>query len=180
MAFVKVEKLRTGIGNTDEPIVTMGAYLADGKAHKSRSINFRFTATLITQLAWPVIDRRIGMTLNEGIDADKGFLQVVYDMDGGRRTTQGEGKQGFSLGMAVEGFHHYVLNECPVSSGIVSHVIDDGALIIECPDWLRYNPASVPEPNHIEVTLPGKLRDGQPNRAQRRVIAKSVERSLRR
>ena len=38
-----------------------------------------------------------------------------------------------------------MLNECPVSSAFVTHVVDNGVLLIECPDWLRFNPLSVPQ-----------------------------------
>jgi len=146
MAFVTVEKLRSGaIGAAGIPCVTMGAYLADGKAHKSRSVNFRITRLLVDLIGWPLDERTLFLVVREGTDADKGFLQIMPDPQG-RRTTQPTDGQGFSLSLAVESFHHYVLNECPVSSGVVQHMIDGDALIIECPDWFRYNPLSVPQP----------------------------------
>lgn len=152
MAFVKVEKLHRGGYNGTVAIVTMGAYLADGKAHKSRSVNFRMTQPLIQQLGWVPVERKLIVAINEGIDVDKGFLQITLDPNG-RRISQTLEGQGFSLSATIESFHHYVLNECPVPSATVSHVIDNGALIIECPDWLRYNPASVPQPEPKQVPL---------------------------
>lgn len=189
MAFVKVEKIHVGGGvpSSAEPQIRMGAYLADGKVHKSKSVNFRFNFALIERMKWPFDDKRgTQLVVHEGTDADKGFLQIVPTIPSdpaARRMTIGEGKQGAAISLVIESFKHYVLNECPAAASTVAHVIDDGALIIECPDWLRYNPASAPEPEpmvDVEVHLPKKLQDMQPNREQRRHIAKTVERSLRR
>lgn len=164
MAFVKVEKRHTGGYNATVAMVTMGAYLADGKAHKGRSVNFRMTQLLIQQLGWVPVDRKLIVAINEGIDVDKGFLQITLDPNG-RRISQTLEGQGFSLSATIESFHHYVLNECPVSSATVSHVIDNGALIIECPDWLRYNPTSVPQPEPGPVPqTPVQLHPGRGHR----------------
>ncbi len=154
MAFVTVEKIRSGaIGAAGVPCVTMGAYLADGKAHKSKSVNLRITRSLVDIIGWPVDGRTLFLAVREGTDADKGFLQIMPDPQG-RRTTQPTDGQGFSLSLAIASLKHYVLNECPVSSSVVQHMIDGDALIIECPDWLRYNPLSVPQPVAKEVVAP--------------------------
>lgn len=173
MAFVKVEKRHTGGYNNTVAMVTMGAYLADGKVHKSRSINFRLTHLLVQQLGWEVVDRKLNVAIHEGIDADKGFLQIVLDPNG-RRISQTVEGQGFSLSAIVESFKHYVLNECPMPSAPVSHVIDNGALIIECPDWLRYNPESVPQ------EAPAPKVTSMLNREQRRAAATQIARNLKR
>lgn len=171
MAFVKVEKRHVGGGapGTIEPQVRMGAYLADGKVHRSKSINFRFNYALIEKMKWPFDEKRgTHLVVHEGIDADKGFLQIVpadANEQASRRMTLSEGKQGSAISLVIESFHHYVLNECPVASMIVSHVIDDSALIIECPDWFRYNPASVPQPEPGPVPLaPVQLHPGRGHR----------------
>ncbi len=154
MAFVTVEKIRSGaIGAAGVPCVTMGAYLADGKAHKSKSVAIRITRLLVDLIGWPIDGRTLFLVVREGTDADKGFLQIMPDPQG-RRTTQPTDGQGFALTLAIASLKHYVLNECPVSSSVVQHMIDGDALIIECPDWLRYNPLSVPQPVAKEVVAP--------------------------
>ena len=173
MAFVKVEKLRTGGRGTLAPTVTMGAYLADGDRHKSKHVIFRLSRSLLTQLGWEFTDRTINFTVNEGTDDDKGYLQIVPS-EYGRRSTVGTGEHaGLSISVAIEGFKHYVLNECPVSAAPVVYLIDDKALIIECPDWLRFNPQSVPEPEKKENIT-------QLNREQRRAIGARVARNPKR
>lgn len=172
MAFVKIERSRSGpIGVGRTPCVTMGSYLADGKRHKSKSVSFRISRALIDIIGWPIVDHTLFLSIHEGTDADKGFLQIVPDPQG-RRTTQPTASQGFALAMIIDNFKHYVLNECPVSSTIVPHMIDDNALIVECPDWLRYNPQSVPELVPQRVT--------PLNREQRRAVASSAARSVKR
>lgn len=195
MAFVRIEKLRTG-QRSDFGIasVTMGAYLADGKTHSSKSIMFRITHTLIEQLGWKFDETNaIYVTINEGNGSDAGFLQLTA---GGpdalaRRVSRSKDKQrqGVSVAVSVDAMKHYVLNECPVPAQEVTHMIDAGALIIQCPDWLRYNPLSYQEP---EVKKPTTVRppmlevvendDSDAthlNRSQRRKLAKRVAGALR-
>ena len=155
----------------------MGTYLADGKAHKTKSVNLRFTAALIKQLGWELRDNAMCIVINEGVGADKGLLQIACDWDHPqkRKSTKGEGKQGFAISLGMESFKHYVLNECPMPTRQVSHVIDEGTIIIECPDWLRYNPQSVAEPEPEPVKVTPML-----NREQRRSAAAQIARNLKR
>lgn len=147
MAFTRVEKLRMGGHMAPEPIVTMGAHLADGKKANSKGVAFRISRPLVTQLGWiPDDNGRLRIAINEGSGSDKGFLQLVPDPQGRYATMKSDSNQGVSLNSDIQSFKHYVLNECPVSAHAVPHVIDGDALIIECPDWLRHNPQSVPEP----------------------------------
>lgn len=179
MAFVKVDKSHRGMMHNLEPAVTMGSYLADGKVHKSKSIAFRISRPLVDQLGWPLKEGKIGISVHEGTDTDKGFLQLVHDDVAGYRGSQGTGRdndnQGISINVTADRFKHYVLNECPVSSNLVTHMVDNGALIVECPDWLRYNPQSVPEPEPAPPKVTPTL-----NREQRRALATRVARNLKR
>ena len=196
MAFVQLNKSRVVTASVQEPFVTMGTYLADGKAHKGRSISFRFTHPLILQLGWELKDRKIGVGVNEGIGEDAGFLQLVNDEIHGYRGSQGSATrvreyQGVSISVTIERFKHYVLNECPVSAHIVNHMIDNNTLIVECPDWFRFNPQSVPEQPKQEERRPLSSRvkqetnaeDKSPplslNREERRRIGREVTRGLR-
>src|SRR5580765_2060661 len=157
MPFVKVVKARIGTPTGGEPVVTMGAYLADGAVHKARSVAFRMTYPLIVQLGWPLKEGRIGLGVLEGTGSDQGYLQLVVDEQHGYRASQGTREReghtyyGLAISLTTERFRHYVLNECPVSSAPVNHIVDGDTLIIECPDWFRFNPQSVPQP---QLTLP--------------------------
>ena len=163
MAFVRVEKLRRGIGSMLLPIITLGAYLADGKVHKTKSIGMRFSDPLIQQLGWKLDERSMYININEGIDDDQGYLQIVQTTEDihARRITRSEkgGHHGIALNMGADALKHYVLNECPVPAAPATHMIDGNALLIECPDWLRYNPESVPKKASPPVQLhPGRGR----------------------
>jgi hypothetical protein len=165
MAFTRVEKLRTGLAGTTTPQVTMGAYLADGKKHKSKQISFRISRTLISQLGWEAEDGKLYIAINEGSGSDKGFLQLVPDKEGRRVSIEADTNQGIALNTVIESYKHYVLNDCPVPTHVVNHVVDGNALIIECPDWLRYNPLSEPQP---EPKPEPKIVDMHPGRGRRR------------
>ncbi len=198
MPFVKVHKARMGTPTGNEPVVTMGAYLADGTVHKGRSVAFRMTYPLVLQLGWPLKDGKIGLGVLEGTGSDQGYLQIVVDEQNGYRASQGskdrEGHTyyGLAISLTTERFKHYILNECPVTSSAVNHIVDGDTLIIECPDWFRFNPQSVSEP---ELKLPKveELKRPLPransvdrddelhlNRRERRAIAQQVTRVLKR
>jgi hypothetical protein len=169
MAFVRVDKSRQGGYAQFQPVVTMGAYLADGKKHASRSIMFRISRPLLDQLGWTFDSSSIDVAISEGTDKDSGYLQVVpvpADLHTRRMTLSqsGKGSHGVAVSMTIESFKHYVLNECPVSAAIVPHMVDGNALIIECPDWLRYNPESVPKPEPKPVAPPVQLHPGRGRR----------------
>lgn len=155
MAFIKIDKSRSTI-DSGTPLVSMGAYLADGKVHQSKSIAFRVTRKLIDDLGWKIVDNKLRIAVHEGTDTDKGFLQLVPDekgYSGSSGSKDEEGQQGISISVSVVRFKHYVLNECPVASHVVNHIVDNGSLIIECPDWFRYNLLSEPQPEPKQVPL---------------------------
>jgi hypothetical protein len=174
MAFTRVEKLRTGGHGAIMPQVTMGAYLADGKKHKSKQINFRVTRALINELGWEPDNDKLYIAINEGSGSDKGFLQLVPDKMGRRTTVEADTNQGMAINATLDSFKHYVLNECPMPTEVVNHIVDGNALIIECPDWFRFNPLSEPQPE------PEPEKVTQLNREQRRAVAARVARSLKR
>lgn len=200
MAFVKIAKQRPGFSGVSVNAVTMGTYLADGKKHKTKSVMFRITYGLIDQLGWKYDEEgSLYLMVHEGNGPDAGFLQIVQVEQSitARKISKGkEGhNQGVSLSIAASSMKHYVLNECPVSAAEVIHMVDGDALLIQCPDWLRYNPESYqePEPAKVEVkkeprrppTLSVVLVDKEtdeeiiPNRHQRRKITKRLAQALR-
>ena len=189
MAFVQINKSRVVIASGQEPLVTMGTYLADGKAHKGRSISFRLTYPLFVQLGWEIKDRKIGIGINEGVGEDAGFLQLIHDEAHGYRGSQGSATrsreyQGVTISVTYERFKHYVLNECPVSAHLVNHMVDNNTLIVECPDWLRFNPQSVPEQQQqqpkLEDRLPLSRRVNQETNAEDKTPASYLNREERR
>lgn len=152
MPFVKIDKSRRA--STGETVVSMGTYLADGKKHMTKSVAFRISAALLKQLGWVISEGKIALGVHEGTGVDKGFLQLVLDPQGYRGSQGKETEEGAGIGISItsDRFKHYVLNECPVSAVIVAHTIDGDALVVECPDWLRYNPLSEPQPEPEKVT----------------------------
>ena len=148
MAFVKTKpKLRAGRNVTDT--VAMGVYLADGKSLDRKSVVFRFSGSVLDTLGWqPTNDTVMRVIVLEGTDTDIGFLQLVPDTSGYAVTGKGKStnlSRGISIG--IDRFQHYVLNEPgAVPSATVQYVIEGDTLLVECPDWLRFNPQSVPQP----------------------------------
>lgn len=172
MAFVKIDKAMRASAIDDMPVVTMGAYLADGKAHKGKSITFRITRALISQLGWEIVGDKLRIGVFEGTDKDVGFLQLMPDQHGYVASCEAETKQGASISVTYDRFKHYVLNESPVPSHNVNHIVNGNALVVECPDWLRFNPQSVPKPEPEPVH--------HLNRQQRRIAAARIASSLKR
>jgi hypothetical protein len=99
-------------------------------------------------------------------------------------------------------FRHYIINEVPTPLMDVEFTYDakDKTVLIQCPDWLRYNPLSVPQPAVVEekkpVSPPTKavVKDGKEdvkgllkqiakdipdaNRKQRRAAVSAVARRM--
>ena len=158
MAFVKLDKSNRGPVFTLEERVTMAAHLGDGGPHKSKSISFRISYPLRMRLGWEPVDRRIAIGVYEGTGTDRGFFQLIAEPDGyvatinsSKNKTNRQATHGVSLQVTTLRMKHYVLNECPVTAHVVSHVVDGSTLIVEAPDWLRFNPLSVSEDEATHV-----------------------------
>lgn len=208
MAFVKVTKA-TGLGRatrTGQPIVRMGAHLHDGKT--PRSIYLSITPEAIDQVGWTVDnvvsqrktkDGRVydraacRIALNEGVGEDAGFLMLSEDTERGYTigTTRGI-RTAFTVNIGIAGVKHYTFNELPMDPKEVEFTIDpkDKTILIECPDWLRYNPESYTPAKEVPSTRPTeevvvelevKGSKGRPNnRHQRRQLAQGLARALSR
>lgn len=193
MAFVKVDKSNRSYSLDNIPAVTMAAHLAEGKFHKGRSVSFRVSRALVDQLGWKATDGRIRIGVFEGTDKDVGFLQLMVDPEGYSAALGEPGsKQGIGINVTIERFKHYVLNDCPVASMTVNFIAEKDTLVVECPDWLRFNPLSVPQqeappPRPIQPARQGvkeiakavaKEELTNTNRKQRRAIVSAVARAL--
>jgi hypothetical protein len=172
MAFVRVAAIHRPRSVVDE-VVTMGLYLADGKKVQRKSIAFRFSRALLDKLGWAV-DKSTVVGVFEGIGEDIGFWQIAPDTSGYVVATKGRDSkkpnQGAAFMLNTINLQHYVLNEPgPVSAKVVQHIVEGNILIIECPDWLRFNPQSIqdgavqqtrvaPEPSPQVVHVPSVVR----------------------
>jgi hypothetical protein len=95
---------------------------------------------------------------------------------------------GFSLAFADTRFRYYAPNEWPIASTEVNHIIDDGNLIIECPDWFRPNLEKMkadglikeepPRPPAREVVVDIKGKPRELNRSEKRQVAKRIAQRL--
>ena len=211
MAFVKVVK-SAGLGHAvrlGQPSIRFGAHLADNK--HPRSIYISITPETIDQVGWEVEtaksqrQNRSGETyerafcriaFNEGVGEDAGFIQLSEDRDRGYiiGTTKGL-RTSFTASIGMAGVKHYVFNEIPVDPDDVEFTIDpdDKTILIQCPDWLRYNPQSyaapapakeVPSSRPPQLDMVEEVVVNMPNtrlsRSKRRHVGKEIARALAR
>jgi hypothetical protein len=125
---------------------------------------FRFSPNILAQLGWATDPVTLVIVL-EGTGSDVGFLQIVADPRGyavtGSKTKAGQSR---NITVGVDRFNHYVLNEPgPIPTAPVSFVLENGYMLIECPDWLKFNPLSVPQPEPVVAPEPTRVvsRDEQ-------------------
>jgi hypothetical protein len=169
MAFVKIAPKMTGkTGSSIAGKITMGAYLAEGVG-KPKQIAIRIPKLIMDQTNFVVVDRRTTIDLHEGVGEDTGFLQLFYSTEhGATSASQGKnkdglpGQHGFAVTFAEVRFRYYAPNEWPVSSTELNHIIDDGNLIIECPEWFR--------PNLEKMKADGLLKEEPPRPPAREVV----------
>ena len=203
MAFVKVKPKLIARGALSNGQITIGAYLSEG-LNKPRQITLRIPKLIVDEVGFLVKDRRISVDIHEGVGDDVGFIMLFYSEEKGATwATQGqhqsvngvENLHGFSVSFRAERFQYYTPNEWPMSATAVHHVVDNGSLLIEVPEWFKPNinkmiedghmKAKEPEPAPLPAPDPGKKsaksdRDTkQFNRQSRRAIASQVARVLK-
>lgn len=153
MAFVKVVKSFVGTGHMIEPVVRMSCHLQSSK-QSSRALGFSFSRPAIEAAGWPIgVDGErtyTSFSIHEGTGSDAGFLLLIYDMDGYRSGGSGKRTGTFSVNISINRLKHYVLNEQPPQAHEqedVGFTIDknEKSILIQCPDWLRYNPLTAPK-----------------------------------
>jgi len=155
MPFVKLNKSRSGAyyDNT-EPQVRMG-YRLQSDIMPSRAIYFALTQSAVAAAGWKAEERpngRVVVTVDilEGTHDDAGFLMLMPDPKGysfGTNRATGENATNTSLTCHIIAakFKHYVMNDPDeIDPHVVEHSYMEGGILIQCPDWLRYNPLSLP------------------------------------
>ena len=158
MPFAKVERFYRS-SSADTNTIRMGSHLAAEKI--ARGIYIGVGLDVVKQVGWLVkstSDTRQATTVAilEGTGDDGGFLMLAYDEKHGYTLgSERTGSRSFYTNITANKLKHYVLNEVPCPVGPVDFSIDEKAqtVLIQCPDWLRYNPASYQEPEK-EVVPP--------------------------
>lgn len=213
MAFVKLEKSTRGGFHQDAVEIRMGAHL-QSKQGTSRGIYFSASERVIEQVGWKIgkgtrgTERQVcNVDIQEGVGEDAGFLLLSPSADMHNSYALGttnDAARSYSMSISTVKLKHYVLNEVPVPTHPVEFTIDekDHSILIQCPDWLRYDPATYVEPPKLEAPKPevrpvpptkaaksGKDDDVKPllkeiakefpiNRKQRRAAVSAVARTL--
>jgi hypothetical protein len=212
MAFVKINKsFHIGRPST-EPRIRMGSHLHGGaKEGPPRGIYIAMTQEIVKRVGWTLepstsgrqskdgsyIERMVCMiTVHEGVGEDSGFIQLAEDREKGYVLGSTKGSaSSLAVNMGIGAFKHYVLNEVPVEPHEVDFTIDeeDHTILIQCPDWLRYNPQSYKAPVEVKKEMPrhptkapvivrgddGEVVELELNREQRRRIAKKIVNAMR-
>jgi len=201
MAFVKINKSPVGAFKDGLPIVRMGSHLQSEK-QSSRAIYFSLTRPVIDQAGWKISgvdgseDRvAVAIAVHEGTGTDAGFLLLEQEEGGYRLGSTRSDRQthSFAMNVSVSRLRHYVVNDPLIEKSVqeVEFTVDekDHTVLIQCPDWLRYNPQSVPQPEpapaKVEtkdprptvVRLVEEAEEPEPirlNREERRRLAKKV------
>lgn len=205
MAFVKLEKGATGRQYEGIEEVRMGSH----RTKVGRTVYLTFTRDVAERAGWTTQETpsrlQVMIRVNEGVGDDAGFLLLTEDKENGYVMGAEKGKShAFSTNLTYNRFRHYVLNDDNVNVHAVEFTVDekDHSVLIQCPDWLRYNPQSYNEPEKpkLELTPPeareerkpsrptvslkeisgidGKGKEVPLNRAQRRKIISGVTRAL--
>jgi len=155
MAFTQINKSSLG-SHSNKNEIRMGSR-RQSQSVPQRSIYFAITRDVVAQVGWELtVDDDDGnrewirVAVNEGSDEDAGFLLLTEDMNKGYVFGTNKGATGFSLAGSVSctRFKHYVLNDTTmdIEPAPVEFTVDEKehSILIQCPDWLRYNPLSVP------------------------------------
>jgi len=212
MAFVKISKSAVGARNLSVAELRMGSHLHTGQETGiPRGIYISMTPALVRQVGWAVEEvasqrtNKTGetyvraicrITIHEGIGEDRGFLMLVEDENGYSLGTTRSVNTSYNTNIAAQALSHYVLNEVPVPPALVQFTVDEKekTILVECPDWLRYNPLSVPASDtadtgtnkgkavashgqEVVVDLPGRIPT---NRKERRQAGAVIARALHR
>ena len=159
MPFVKVIKGMQGIRHETTSPIRMGATLSTG-AGKPKSLHIYIDDSIIPQLGIELMDAntRCHLALHEGTEQDAGFLMLIPDSSGYAVVASKQRSLTLSMAIAVSKIRHYVLNECPVPVTPVEFSIEDHTILLQCPDWLRYNSLSL-QPKQVvrQLNPPGRF-----------------------
>ncbi len=160
------------------------------------------TVALVKELGWKVTEgeKRVSfkMSINEGVGEDAGFWLLEEDPENGYALGAEKNKsQSYSTSIQYSKLKHYALNDDSAPIAEIEFEIQDNALLIHVPDWLRYNPQSYKEDKpKLELTPPKEEKkkshptlsvvtknedadDVRLNRKQRRLAAQVLTRAMR-
>lgn len=176
MPFVTINKSRSGasIPSRSNPEVRMGSHLQTDKV--ARGIYISIASVIIEELGWEVTERGlrrvVSVLVHEGVGSDAGFwLLSNGELNEARAYVLG-GERGkahtFASGISVSRLAHYVLNDTSVPVAPVEFTVDAEAktILVECPDWLRYNPQSYTPPEEERRSLPRATADARKEQAR--------------
>jgi hypothetical protein len=206
MAFVKLEKSTRGSFAEDRLEVRMGAHL-QSKAGTKRGVYFSMSETVVGQVGWKQIEGegefRVAckVLVQEGVGEDAGFflLSEATDSHGYALGTTNKAARSYSMSISAIKLQHYKLNEVPMPTAPVEFTIDEKekTILIQSPDWLRYDPSTYAEPPKpvVQPSPPTKAvasggkagnkallkeiaKDTALNRKDRRAVVAAVARTL--
>ena len=208
MAFVKVQKgIRKDTPGASD--VRMGTH----RNATGRTVYLSVGSDIIEQVGWEIsiveatrgeVENRkqrriVAVAINEGVGEDKGYWLLTEDKQRGYSLGQDhKGEHGaFMCNVLASRLQHYVLNDdnVPVEQVLFEPKPDEKALLVQMPDWLRYNPQSYKEPDKPKLELTAPKEDKKPrhptlsvvesdaeitlNRRQRRLAAQVLTRAMR-
>ena len=173
MAFVKLDKgmrrVRDGITE-----VRLGAY----RGKQGRVVYISISAAAIEAAGWTVKQsetntkrKTVNVMINEGVGDDAGFWLLTEDDEFGYALGADHTNSGaLCSSILVARFKHYLLNDEHVSVNPVEATVDEKehTILVQVPDWIRYNPQSYTEPPKLVLTPPKE--DKKPSRPTIRVV----------
>ena len=157
MVFTSVNKSSQG-SHAHKTEIRMGSRIQSEKI-KTRSIYFSISQDIIEQLEWKIVDgstdrHTVDICVLEGSMSDAGFIMLANQGEKVYHFGSTKGKGSVTGTVALQTFKHYVLND--VTQDITPEAVEfiivdkDRTILIQCPDWLRYNPLSAPESELID------------------------------
>lgn len=177
MAFVKLDK---GLRRVREGIteVRLGAY----RGKQGRVVYLSISYAAIEAAGWTVHQsetntkrKTINVMINEGVGEDAGFWLLSEDNEFGYSLGADHTNSGaLCSSILVARFRHYVLNDEHMSVQPVEATVDEKehTILVQVPDWIRYNPQSYQEPEKPKLVLTPPKEDKKPSRPTLNVVTK--------
>lgn len=209
MPFTRILKSARTLHAPNAYEIRMASHLHQGK-DKPRGIYFSISEEVIRDLGWDTMPSVVSperktckIEIQEGVGKDAGFLLFTAPMDKLSTpylfgTAKGSSR-AFITQVSITRIKHYVLNEVPALSTVVEFTIDEKerTILVQCPDWLRYNPLSYQEPepepkqeqavklaHAVSDNMKEMLKDAAKripvNRQERRAVVAAAARAIKR
>lgn len=177
MAFVKLDKgmrrIREGMSE-----VRLGAY----RGKQGRVVYISVSHAAIEQAGWTIHEgktdtkrKSVNVMINEGVGEDAGFWLLSEDNEFGYVLGADHEKSGALVtSILVARFKHYLLNDEHISVHPVEATVDEKehTILVQVPDWIRYNPQSYQEPEKPKLVLTPPKEDKKPSRPTLNVVTK--------